>query len=157
VVGYHNTARRHNSEDCRWRQLGPLKRWYPTTTLHSVTVQKTKYEGSLDLWNVGILPQHYTAWQPRRLDLNPSRTLTWNPTKNFLREAYRSSNVCMAFRVTWTAIKDTTRQKELRVRNRSFIDRSSWPAEEKLTTCSAHSNVINTCLHCNISTVNCCV
>jgi hypothetical protein len=25
----------------RWRQHGPLKRWYPTTTLHDVTTQKT--------------------------------------------------------------------------------------------------------------------
>jgi len=25
----------------RWRQHGPLKHWYLTTTLHSVTTQKT--------------------------------------------------------------------------------------------------------------------
>jgi hypothetical protein len=25
----------------RWRQHGPLKRWYPTTTLHGVTIYKT--------------------------------------------------------------------------------------------------------------------
>jgi len=25
---------------CRWRQHGPLKRWYPTTTLHGMTSQK---------------------------------------------------------------------------------------------------------------------
>jgi len=24
------------------------------------------FRGSMDLWNVGILPQHYTASQPRR-------------------------------------------------------------------------------------------
>jgi len=24
----------------RWKQLGPLKHWYPTTTRHNVTVQK---------------------------------------------------------------------------------------------------------------------
>jgi len=31
VVGY---------QSLRWRQHGPLKHWYPTTTLHSVTTQK---------------------------------------------------------------------------------------------------------------------
>jgi len=25
----------------RWRQHSPLERWYPTTTLHGVTTQKT--------------------------------------------------------------------------------------------------------------------
>jgi hypothetical protein len=38
LVSYHKTIRRHNPGD----------------------------GGSMDLWNVGILPQHYTASQPRR-------------------------------------------------------------------------------------------
>jgi hypothetical protein len=38
---YHNTTRCHNPEDWRWRHHGPLKHWYPTTTLHGVTTQKT--------------------------------------------------------------------------------------------------------------------
>jgi hypothetical protein len=42
LVSYHNTRRRHNPEDWRWRQHGPLKRWYPTTRLHSVTIQKAQ-------------------------------------------------------------------------------------------------------------------
>jgi hypothetical protein len=29
------------SEPWRWRQHGPLKLWYPTTTLHGLTTQKT--------------------------------------------------------------------------------------------------------------------
>jgi hypothetical protein len=37
-VSYHNTTRRHNPED----------------------------GGTMDLWNVGILPQHYTVSQPER-------------------------------------------------------------------------------------------
>jgi len=32
----------------RWRQQGPLKWWYPTTTLHSVTTQKTS------TWTTGV-------------------------------------------------------------------------------------------------------
>jgi hypothetical protein len=61
-VSYHNTIQCHNPEDGgsmdlwnvgtlpqnymvshprRWRQHGPLKRRYPTTTLHGVTTQKT--------------------------------------------------------------------------------------------------------------------
>jgi hypothetical protein len=58
----------------RWRRHGRLKRWY---TLHGVTSHKTSTwildraihpedGSSLDLWNLGILPQHYTASQPRK-------------------------------------------------------------------------------------------
>jgi hypothetical protein len=32
----HYTA----SQPRRWRQHGPLKRWYPTTTLHCIIIQK---------------------------------------------------------------------------------------------------------------------
>jgi hypothetical protein len=76
------------SQAGRWWQHGPLKRRYPTTTLHGVTTQKMEgawtseklvsyYHnttrchnpedgGSMELWNVGILPQHYTMSQSRR-------------------------------------------------------------------------------------------
>jgi hypothetical protein len=47
LVSYHNTTRRHNPED-------------KDMNLHPEDV------GSIDFWNVGILPQHYTASQPRR-------------------------------------------------------------------------------------------
>jgi hypothetical protein len=33
----------------RWRQHGPLKCWYPTTTLHGITTQKT-----LSTWTTNI-------------------------------------------------------------------------------------------------------
>jgi hypothetical protein len=83
ILPQHYTA----LEPRKWRQHGPLKRRYPTTTLYSVTTQKMEaaltsetsvsyhntiwrhnpeYGGSMDLWNVGILPQHYMASKPRR-------------------------------------------------------------------------------------------
>jgi len=34
AVGYHHLG-------WRWWQCGPPKRWYPTTSLHSVIIQKT--------------------------------------------------------------------------------------------------------------------
>jgi hypothetical protein len=43
-------------------------------TLHGVTTQKTEEWGSMDFWNVGILPQHYTASQPRRLKMEAAWT-----------------------------------------------------------------------------------
>jgi hypothetical protein len=38
-----HTVLRHPHLCCfwRWRQQGPPKRWYPTTSLHSITVEKT--------------------------------------------------------------------------------------------------------------------
>jgi hypothetical protein len=57
----------HNPEDWRRRQHGPLKRRYPITSLHGAPTQKTKGGGSMDLWNVGILPHYYTGSRPRRL------------------------------------------------------------------------------------------
>jgi hypothetical protein len=46
LISYHSTSRHHDPEDLdtspwRWRQHGPLKRWYPTTELHGITTQKT--------------------------------------------------------------------------------------------------------------------
>jgi hypothetical protein len=74
LVSYHNTTWYHNPEDWSWRHHGPLKRWYSTTTLHGVTTRKTEGGGTNDLWNVGILPQHYMASQHRRLKTETPRT-----------------------------------------------------------------------------------
>jgi len=82
-------------------QHGPLKRWYPTTTLHGVTTRKMEAAqtsetlvsyysttrshnpedgGSMDLWNAANLPQHYTASQARRPWLETSPP--WKPQKS---------------------------------------------------------------------------
>jgi hypothetical protein len=45
----------------KWKQHGPPKRWSPTTTLHDVTIHHPEDGGSMNLRNVGILPQYYTA------------------------------------------------------------------------------------------------
>jgi len=49
LVSYHNATWRHNTEELEW-----LKWLHPEDG------------GSMDLWNVGILPQHYTASHPKR-------------------------------------------------------------------------------------------
>jgi hypothetical protein len=70
LVSYYNITR-HNPEDWRWRQHGPLKCWYPTTTLHDVTTQKTEDGGSMDLWNFGILYNTTQRHNPEDLNLHP--------------------------------------------------------------------------------------
>jgi hypothetical protein len=69
-----------STSPCRWKQHGPLKRRRPTTTLHGVTTQKTSSEdvGKMDLWNVGILPHHYTVSQPTRLQVKMEAAWTSN-------------------------------------------------------------------------------
>jgi hypothetical protein len=74
LVSYHNTARCYNAEDWRWRQQGPPKGWYPTTVLHGVTTQKTEDGGWKVLRNIGIVPQHCTVSQPRRLKMEAGRS-----------------------------------------------------------------------------------
>jgi len=50
----------------KWKHHGPLKRWYPITILHHKQLHPQDW-CSMDLWNAGILPQHYTVSQPIRL------------------------------------------------------------------------------------------
>jgi len=40
----------------RWRQLGPLKRWYPTTTLYDVTTQKTSTSRAHSFLFIELMP-----------------------------------------------------------------------------------------------------
>jgi hypothetical protein len=63
----------------RWRKYNPLKWEYPTTSLHSITTQKTttwncslhlqhQKVHSMVLWNVDILHLYMVSW-PRRHDM----------------------------------------------------------------------------------------
>jgi hypothetical protein len=58
LASYHITTRVTTS---RWKQRGPPKRWYPTTSLH---MSQPADGSSTVLRNVGILPHHYTVSQP---------------------------------------------------------------------------------------------
>jgi hypothetical protein len=62
-VSYHNTTRRHNPEDLDLKH----HRRKSFESLHP------EDGGSMVLRNVGILPQHHTASQPRNFDLNHHR------------------------------------------------------------------------------------
>jgi len=46
LVSYHNTT--WVTTQGRWKQHGPLKRWYPTKTWHGITTQKTS------TWNIAV-------------------------------------------------------------------------------------------------------
>jgi hypothetical protein len=70
----------------RWRQHGPPKRWYPTTSL-------PEDGGSMDLRNVGILQQLYTAPQlgTPRFESSPPRKSQTSQTY-LIFKTFRSSN-----------------------------------------------------------------
>jgi len=70
-LGKHGVNMRRCSS-WRWRQQASPKRWYPSATLHGVTIQKTKA-----LRNIAVLPQHYTAWQSRRPGLESCSSPWW--------------------------------------------------------------------------------
>jgi hypothetical protein len=130
-VSYHNTTRCHNpdegtmelwnvgilphhctaSQPRTWRQHGPLKRQYHTTSLHGFTTQQMKAAwtsetsvsyrittlrhnpadgGSVDLWNVGVIPHHYTASQPRRP--GPEILPSWKPHTHIIDRILWSFN-----------------------------------------------------------------
>jgi len=55
--------------------------WVMTPCSVVVGYQYDEDGGSMDLWNVGILPQHYTASQLRKLRLETS--LLWKPQNSY--------------------------------------------------------------------------
>jgi hypothetical protein len=65
---------------------GPCRSLLPPTSLHS------EDGGSMDLWNFGILPQHYTTSQLRRLRLETSPL--WKP-----QNSHRFENCWLHYKV----------------------------------------------------------
>jgi hypothetical protein len=88
LVSYHDTTRHRKPQEWRWRQHEPLKLWYPTTILHGIATHKSEDGGSMNLWNFGILSQHYTASQPGSTSLEPTHLPT-RSDKNKCKEDIR--------------------------------------------------------------------
>jgi hypothetical protein len=87
LVSYHKNTRRHNPEDWRWRQNGPPKGWYPTTTLHDATTQKMKMESA---WPSETLVSYVMSTQCHNLE---DRDLNLNRHYNLKTHTYWFVNV----------------------------------------------------------------
>jgi len=85
LVTYHSTTRRHNPEDLDM----PLEDG-----------------GSMDLRNIGILSQHYTASQPRRRRLETS--LPRKLQNSHLRNYYKDANICCTLTINVIHLMNAT-------------------------------------------------
>jgi hypothetical protein len=71
---WYPTTTLHSVTTWRWRQHGPPKRWYPTTTLHSVTTWRWRQHGPPKRWYPTTTPHDVTNHKTR---LEPSPL--WTP------------------------------------------------------------------------------
>jgi len=76
----------------RWLYHEHLKHWYPTTTLHGVTTQKTSLKKEAARTSETLVSYHNT-WRhnPEDLDLNHSSEVRWPPSCHIFRVGYKNT------------------------------------------------------------------
>jgi hypothetical protein len=154
AMNYHLMHIRYLRLKNPYRQHGPLKSWYSTTTLQGVTTQNMKspwtcdtvvsYQnttrhqnsedgGSISLRNVGILPQNYKASQPTIWSQH-GRLKSWYPTTTLYGVTTQKTEAA------WTSetLVPTTTLHGVTAQNM----KSLWTSETLVPTTTLHG-VIN--------------